>query len=328
MGSELALRPHGRLTKTSYEPPPDLDEAAWREDGRLFARMGRTVQWWIGDWYLMGAKMYGERKAEIFAARLGLKPATVKAYATVSRRYEKSRRLDFLDWSYYQSVASQSDRVELLKAAHENGWTVIDLRRHVRLRRLRKKAAEQKRAPVDEIEDVEPPAADLLYHVIYADPPWRYEHAVSSSREIENQYPTMSLDDLCELDVPAADDAVLFLWATSPKLEEALEVLRAWRFTYRTNAVWVKDRIGMGYYVRQRHELLLIGARGELPTPLAGARYDSVIEAPRGRHSEKPTIVYDMLEDMYPEFELLELFARRKYSERWTAWGNEVGTAA
>lgn len=162
------------------------------------------------------------------------------------------------------------------------------------------------------------------YPVLLADPPWRYEFAEADNREIENKYPTLSLDEIKALPVGdvAAEDAVLFLWATSPKLEEAMQVMRAWGFTYRTCMVWVKDRIGMGYYARQRHELLLIGGRGALPVPEPKTRPDSVIEAPRGAHSEKPPIVHELIETMYPEFGRLELFCRDPKAG-WAAWGNE-----
>jgi len=135
----------------------------------------------------------------------------------------------------------------------------------------------------------------------------------------------MSLDGICDL--PAGrcctDDAILFLWATSPKLAEAMRVIDAWGFTYRTCMVWVKDRIGMGYYARQRHELLLIATRGRAPTPAPADRPDSVIEAPRTKHSAKPPIVHDMIERMYPRVKLGELFARTK-RDGWLCWGNEV----
>lgn len=96
------------------------------------------------------------------------------------------------------------------------------------------------------------------YEVIYADPPWRYDFSKSNSREIENQYPTMSVDEICSLKVPTADNAVLYLWATAPKLLEALRVMDAWGFEYKTNAVWDKQIIGMGYWFRGQHELLLV----------------------------------------------------------------------
>ena len=77
-------------------------------------------------------------------------------------------------------------------------------------------------------------------------------------------------------DVPsiAADDCVLFLWATSPMLPQALEVMKAWGFAYVSGAVWVKDRIGTGYWFRNRHELLLVGTRGNVPAPAMGTQWD------------------------------------------------------
>lgn len=164
-----------------------------------------------------------------------------------------------------------------------------------------------------------------VFPVIYADPPWEYDFPISDSRRIENQYPTMSLDEIMSLPVKdiAADDAILFLWVTTPMLEKGLKVLNAWGFDYRTSMVWVKPSIGPGQWVRQRHEYLLIGVRGDIPTPKGEDKPDSVIEAPREEHSKKPEIVYDIIERMYPELPKVELFSRRK-RENWAAWGNEI----
>lgn len=153
---------------------------------------------------------------------------------------------------------------------------------------------------------------------------------MTETRAIENQYPTMALDDICAMSVPAADDCVLFLWATSPKLEEALRVVAAWGFSYRTCAAWDKQVIGMGYYFRQQHELLLVAARGTLPVPPPATRPSSIIHAKRGRHSEKPDLVYDLLETMYPEFteaDRIELSSRSNRTG-WTQWGNEPAVAS
>lgn len=179
-------------------------------------------------------------------------------------------------------------------------------------------------------ERTAPPLPHGRYRLIYADPPWRYEHIETESRAIENQYPTMSLDEICALEAPAAKDSVLFLWATSPKLAEAMRVVEAWGFSYRTCAVWDKERIGMGYYFRQQHELLLVAARGSLPVPEPSARPSSVIRIRRGRHSAKPTEVYELLESMYPQFterDRVELFSRHARAG-WTAWSNEPVEAA
>lgn len=172
-----------------------------------------------------------------------------------------------------------------------------------------------------------PPLPDGKFSLIYGDPPWKYEHAKSENRAIETNYQTMTLDEICGLRVLgiAADDCVLFLWATSPKLAEAMEVIESWGFTYRTCMVWVKDKIGMGYYARQQHELLLIAARGSLPVPLPKNRPSSIIEAPRLRHSEKPKEIYKLIETMYPKSAKIELFSRAP-QDGWETWGHESGT--
>lgn len=174
-----------------------------------------------------------------------------------------------------------------------------------------------------------PLAVTERYPVIYADPPWRYEHNRTVSREIENQYPTMSLEEICALPVTnlAARDAVLFLWTTSPKIAESMNVIAAWGFVYRTCIVWDKERMGMGYYARQQHELLLICTRGELPVPEPVNRPRSVIRIPRDpEHSAKPLEFRELIERMYPEYDRIELFARTA-CEGWATWGNQVSNA-
>jgi len=180
------------------------------------------------------------------------------------------------------------------------------------------KIAEQEPAPLQ---------AAGPFPVLYADPPWRYDFSQDDNRQIENHYPTMGLDEIRALEVPAADNSVLFLWTTSPKLAEGLSVVDAWGFSYVTCMVWIKDRIGMGYYARQQHEILLIGKRGSLPTPDPEDRPSSVITAPRGQHSAKPDVVYELLERMYPFAERCELFQRRP-RDNWAGWGNQASEAA
>jgi N6-adenosine-specific RNA methylase IME4 len=169
------------------------------------------------------------------------------------------------------------------------------------------------------------PMPDRLFPLIYADPPWRFDVFSPSGawRSADEHYPTMDLDDIKALKVPAAEDCALFLWGTQPMLPQALEVMAAWGFGYRSHLVWVKDHPGTGYWARNRHELLLIGARGDMPAPAPSARPESVLFAPVGRHSEKPVAAYEIIERMYPTLPKLELFARAT-RPGWTAWGNEV----
>jgi N6-adenosine-specific RNA methylase IME4 len=165
------------------------------------------------------------------------------------------------------------------------------------------------------------------YDLVYADPPWRLGNP-NSEYAPDNYYPTLPIDEIKALNVPAARDAVLFLWAVNRLLPEALEVMQAWGFAYRANISWDKLSIGQGIWTRGQHELLLIGVRGNYPPPTPRRRVSSVLRAKRGRHSEKPAAMYTQLERMYPRARKLELFARGKPRSGWTAWGNEVETAA
>jgi N6-adenosine-specific RNA methylase IME4 len=170
-----------------------------------------------------------------------------------------------------------------------------------------------------------------VFNVILADPPWQYDFAETDNRAIENQYPTMDVVEIADyrdsegvsIRTAIADDAVLFLWATSPKLREALLVMDGWGFEYVTQAVWVKDRIGMGYWVRQQHETILIGRRGTFSPPEQEARRSSVIDARRGEHSAKPEVAYEFIETMLPDATRLEVFARQA-RDGWTVFGNQL----
>jgi N6-adenosine-specific RNA methylase IME4 len=148
---------------------------------------------------------------------------------------------------------------------------------------------------------------DRRYGIIVADPPWRFEprsRVTGLGRSAANHYPTSLLEEIKALDVPsiAASDCILFLWATVPMLPQALDVMAAWGFAYRTHFVWLKDKIGLGYWARSQHELLLVGTRGEVPAPAVGAQPISVIAAPRREHSRKPEEAYALIEAHYPTF--------------------------
>ena len=136
----------------------------------------------------------------------------------------------------------------------------------------------------------------------------------------------MSLDDICALPVKecVGDDAVLFLWATSPMLMDAGRVIEAWGFRYKTSFVWDKVRHNLGFYNSVRHEFLLIATRGSC-TPDVKRLIDSVQVIERSnRHSEKPEEFRKIIETLYTHGAKVELFAR-KQSEGWTAWGNQAG---
>lgn len=171
------------------------------------------------------------------------------------------------------------------------------------------------------------------YGLIYADPEWRFEvwsRETGLDRSADNHYPTSVLDDIKARDVQslAADDCALALWATVPMLAAAIRVMEdAWGFRYKTHWVWAKDRIGPGYWNRNKHEIFLFGTRGDVPCPAPGDQWDSLLEAARRGHSEKPEIFLEMMESYFPHLPKIELNRRGPARPGWDAWGNEAEPA-
>lgn len=164
-----------------------------------------------------------------------------------------------------------------------------------------------------------------MYDIIVADPPWRFKSnsAQKPGRNALRHYDCMQLGDIRTLRPQAAKDALLYLWVTSPFLAHGLEVLADWGFVYKSSLVWVKDRIGTGYWARNRHEVVLIGRRGRFPLPEACPHADSVISGGQREHSRKPESLQDQIDVAWPEARKLEMFARRTRIG-WDVWGNET----
>lgn len=207
---------------------------------------------------------------------------------------------------------------------------------------LREAGYRQRRraATADQLARIAETAAPLptgrrRYPVILADPPWQYEAGalpLTASGGVRYHYPTMADAEIEALPVSdlAAADAVLYLWATAPKLPEAVAVMRAWGFDYRSSAVWLKQAAdgglhkGTGYWFRGQHELLLVGKRGSFPAPHFGTAPLSVIEAERRAHSQKPAAVYEIIERLWPDMPRIELFGRGQPRTGWELWGYEA----
>lgn len=168
------------------------------------------------------------------------------------------------------------------------------------------------------------------YNVLYIDPPWRYQGASDPGRTADRHYPTMTQDELIALPIAdvAADNAVVFMFCPPPKIAEGVELLAAWKLTYKTCACWDKSgkdgkRIGLGSFFRQQHELLLVATRGAMPPPAPANRPPSIIRADRGAHSAKPSIARSQIEAMYPDVPRIEIFARGRVPG-WDVWGLEA----
>jgi N6-adenosine-specific RNA methylase IME4 len=319
-GKEITLAPVlGTLTATARIPLEDMSFDQWAAYGIALCELHECTPWEIGRWWNAG-RPYGDRVREV-KNKLRLKIETVRQYAWAAANV--SIRIDRLSFSHHAHVASlpPPQQEKWLRKAAEEDWSSNELRSEI-----------TRAGAIERTKQMELDAKSLgKFTIIYADPPWRYENPPmgGSNRSIENQYPTMTLDEIKALapkiDQLAHDHCTLYLWVTNPKLEEGIAVLNAWGFRYRMNFAWVKDKIGMGYHARGRHELLLVGKRGERPVPLPEDRQDSVIEAVRGVHSAKPVIMYEMLDEMYPNVRKVELFARENdlRPKNWKTWGNE-----
>ena len=316
----------GQITRTGWQLPDGMTVDEWIQCGVVLGKIEGSLQWWLGDWWAYGEHVYGERKAlfEEGGPLAELNWSTCHVYGWVAGKVKSVNRLTVLSWKHHFHVAHlppEQQRKWLARAVEgDDGkpWSSNQL-----------KSAIARQAALDRTKDIELDALALgKFVVLYADPPWRYEHPPmgGSNRSIENHYPTMELEEICALPIAdiAHQNSVLFLWATSPKLPECLDVVKAWGFTYRTDMVWVKDKIGMGYHARERHEALLIAKRGELPPPAPEVRPDSVQEAPRLEHSAKPPVFYEIIDRMYPSVRKIELFGRApEEREHWFTWGNQ-----
>jgi N6-adenosine-specific RNA methylase IME4 len=169
------------------------------------------------------------------------------------------------------------------------------------------------------------------YTIIAADPPWTFFHGGQNVHKAPNRNPKrhygcMSLEEVCALPVAsiAAPDAALFLWTTAAHLQEALQVIEAWGFKYKSHCAWIKPRMGLGANYRNQHELMLFARRGNLLAPKDYRRPLSIFEGETFRHSQKPDEAYERIERMYPGHgPRIELFARQ-VRPGWNRWGNEI----
>jgi N6-adenosine-specific RNA methylase IME4 len=299
-----AMRAYARQIKN-----PQLEADAWEirkraEDG-------------IGKLSAALEKSPGRPTKTLPAEGKNFKAETLKAAGistSAANRYEQFNKL---------SADEKERRIARGRAAIEAGKSVADAiigqddKKEHRANREAELAIKQAALP------------DRRYGVIVADPEWQFEpwsRETGMDRAADNHYPTSAIDVIKARDVPtiAADDCALFLWATAPMLPHALEVMAAWGFKYVSHYIWNKDRIGTGYWSRNKHELLLIGTRGKIPAPALGTQWDSVIDAPVGAHSAKPEIFLEMIEAYFPNLPKIELNRRGPARINWDAWGNEA----
>jgi N6-adenosine-specific RNA methylase IME4 len=331
MATELVSVRGGTVTETALILPDNLSEKRWLEIGEELGKMERSVGWWIGDWYIHG--LDNLNATDLIKKNTGW---TGPAYqscvnaANCCRKFPSNRRRLLVPFTHHMEVSSlpfeEADgllaKAEQAKLETGKLEPARMLRQHVKSRRR----AEREEELAEDIELASEELGSQLFGVIVADPPWRFEprsRETGMDRAADNHYPTMTTEDIEAKQPPAADDCALFLWATVPMLLEAIDLMGAWGFTYKSNSVWVKPRPGTGYWWRNCHEILLLGIKGSVPAPAPGEQYDSVFQGDLAAHSVKPAAAYEMIEDMFPNAALLEMYGRGpRYG--WEVWGAEA----
>ena len=183
------------------------------------------------------------------------------------------------------------------------------------------------------------------YQVIYADPAWQYgskelygdktkgsEKRENRFRTIERIYITMTIPQIKELKVTEITDknCACFMWVTDSHLKEGIEVMEAWGFKYKTIAfVWLKKTskgktvLNFAPHTLKSTEICLLGIKGSMKEFKKSNNIRQLIEAERTEHSKKPNEARLRIKELYPNAEMIELFAREKH-EGWDCWGNEV----
>lgn len=338
MGNELTLQtgPY-RTTFIGTEIVRQSTEREWKNYGKILSLVPEARQWATGDWLMDGKSHYGDGLYEEAERLVGENQNYLRKLKSISDRFELCTRVHNVSHKHYVTVAS------IKKTEEKDGKLQLsseyDIEKQEDLlkeaaREIQRADGKTRKLTVKELRGLkqtwerQEEARIVLhnspqkYDVIYADPPWEFDFPISGTRKIEHKYPTMKYEAICDLQVPSSDDAVCFVWAPASFAHKALGVLKAWGFEYRTTMVWVKDHIGMGQWVRARHELIFIGLKGEIKTPKDADKPDSVLDSPKREHSQKPEEMYEVIETMFPELRKLELFAREA-RKGWEVWGDE-----
>ena len=298
----------------------ELISAAWRQSAESFITAGQLLakakaDLPHGDWL------------DMIDQHLPFRPRTAQMLIAIAEdnRLTNAKHAALLPphWTTMYELTKLDD--EQFDARIEDGTIRADMER----KDISQQIKTQKRATRErELGTKQRALPKAKFGIILADPEWPFEpwsRVTGMDRAADNHYPTSCLEVIASRPVEsiAADDAVLFLWATVPMLPQAIIVMGAWGFDYKSSFVWTKDKIGTGYWNRNQHEYCLLGARGKPPAPAPGALKSSVIEAPVREHSRKPDDLLEYIDGWYPTLPKIELNRRGPARKGWAAWGNE-----
>lgn len=263
------------------------------------------------------------KKKELSDNKLTHSPAIKNESKQPERVAQKAAELFNTNRTYISEAQKLKDTAPEVFEQVKNGLkTITEVKKEEKIEQKRQER-DVKNAEIMKI--IESGALEHVseFEIVLADPPWRYDFSETECREIENNYPTATIEDICSHAPKTTPDSILFLWATAPKLREAMQVVDAWGFTYRTHAVWDKCKIGMGYWFRGQHELLIVATKGKASPPIAENRVSSIFKESRTEHSKKPNCVYEWIESAFVSYKKLEMYARSN-RPGWKSWGAEA----
>lgn len=282
-------------------------------------------------------KVHAERKLGRMLGEVKLAHASPGNQYTgrVDRSHEQDGPVRLADLGITKSDSSRSQQIALLPDHVFDGYVADSMRSArepttaglLRLAKQRRAKSDSKQPPPRGVGVVstfrELTDTGRRFATIYADPPWPYNNQATRAAA-SNHYPTMSIEQI--RDEPVAqvceDRAHLHLWTTNAFLSDAFDVIDSWGFTYKSCFVWIKPQIGLGNYWRVSHEFLLLGVRGKLAFQDKTKR--SWIEADRTKHSQKPAVVRQLIEQVSPA-PYLEMYGRQAFpGSEWTVYGNQV----
>lgn len=247
------------------------------------------------------------RTAEKLAEEYKISPRTVNNYSQKATDYEKLKE----------------EKPEIAKKIDTGELSFKEIKKEARQNQYQEKVKNIENLKYKDFNEI-----IKKYDVVYLDPPWRYSDEGETKQldgygSVKSQYTTMSLPEIKELPLQniLKENAVVFMWITSPYLDKIKEIFDSWKIKYKSSFVWDKVKHNMGFYNSVRHEVLLVATKGSM-TPWNKKLYDSVYSEERTEHSKKPLYFYDIIETLYPNSDKIELFARNK-RENWDAFGNQ-----
>jgi N6-adenosine-specific RNA methylase IME4 len=261
-----------------------------------------------------------QRRQKISESRSGVE--TVQLIAPSQKEENKVRTQLANTFNTNKTYISDAQKIkntnpEVFEQIKRGEKTITEVKKEEKIEQ-RKKLIEEQR------EDIKAGTAKLpegVFEVLAVDPPWNYgrEYDPEGSR-VANPYPEMTQQELLQMEMPSAKDAVMFLWTTHKFLFDAKELLEKWGFEYKATMVWDKEKIGMGAWLRMQCEFCLVGIKGK-PT-WDNTTWRDIIREPRREHSRKPETFYQMVEEITVG-RRLDYFSRQQ-REGWSTFGNDV----